>query len=141
LAAVEFVLVTPVLLLLMLATAEFVRAWTQYSMLAHAVRDATRHVAGKAMFGSTNTVVVTAGLLAEGRNLVMYGNTAGTGALRLPGLTAGQISVATQNTINVQITANYTYQPLVGATLPMFGYGADPSTAFTFTISSTMAGL
>jgi len=71
----------------------------------------------------------------------MYGNTAGTGALRLPGLSAAQISAAPQNGINVQITANYTYQPLLGGTLPMFGYGTNPSTAFTFTVSSTMAGL
>lgn len=139
LATVEFALSVPLLLLLMLATAEFVRAFTQYATLASGVRNAVRHVAGKALMNS-GVIAIDSTLVNEARNLVRFGNVAGTGAQRLSGLTANQITVTAPDTVNVRVTAQYTYRPLMGS-IPAFGFGSDISTGFTFNVSSTLRAL
>jgi len=144
LAMVEFALSVPVLLLLMFATFEFGHFLIQYSTLNDAVRNASRYVAGKALEGTTDTLVTGAAwssLVTQGTNLAVFGNIAGTGTPVLPSLGAANITL-TPDLVNryITVTAAYPYQPLFGAVIPTF-MGGSMSTAFTLNISVTMSAL
>jgi Flp pilus assembly protein TadG len=141
-ATIEAAIAIPLLLLLTFATVEIGRAFVQYAVLANSVRNAARHLAGKASLGTTQTVFISAGLLAETRNLAVYGNEAGTGVPKLPGLATGQVSVTDAGGNNVRVSAAYPFQPLFGAQLPTFGTSSSPiSTAFDMHIDVTMRAL
>jgi Flp pilus assembly protein TadG len=141
-ATVEATIALPLLLLLMFATAEFGRAFVQYTTLANSVRNAARHVAGRALLGTTQTVFISPALLAEARNLAVYGNEAGSGSPRLPGFSTGQVTVSDAGENNVLITAVYPYQPVFGPRLPTpVVSGAPVSTAFNMRIDVTMRAL
>jgi Flp pilus assembly protein TadG len=141
-ATIEAVITLPLLLLLMLATVELGRAFVQYTTLANSVRNAARHVAGKALLGTTQTVFITPALLAEARNLAVYGNEAGDGSPKLPGFSTGQVAVSDAGGSNVLVSVVYPYQPMFGAQLPRFGVGNGPiSIAFDMRIDVTMRAL
>ncbi len=141
-ATVEAAIAIPLLLLLIFATVEVGRAFVQYTILANSVRNAARHAAGEALLGTTQTVYISAALLAETRNLTVYGNEAGSGSPQLPGLAPGQVTVSDAGNNNVLVSAVYPYQPLFGAQLPTFGTSSTPiSTAFDMRIDVTMRAL
>jgi Flp pilus assembly protein TadG len=140
-ATIEFVVVTPVLLLLILGIAEIGRACVQYAALASSVRNSVRHVAGEAYAGSTGVIAVTPALQTQGKNLVAYGKIV-AGTPLLPGLSPSQVTVANAGGGNVSVTAVYPYVPIVGTTLPTFGLSETPiSLVFNMTIVSTMRAL
>ncbi|MEO6186895.1 MAG: TadE family protein [Steroidobacteraceae bacterium] len=141
LAIVEFALTAPFLTMLLLATAELSRAFIQYATLAHSVRDGVVHLSRRALPDTTGVVRVTSAVVTETRNVVMFGNTAGTGTLKLPGLAAGQITVSDAGAGNVRVQVNYSYQSLLGGSLPMMGYGSNLSTNFTLRVDNTMRAL
>lgn len=122
LAIVEFVIVLPLCLLLVMATAEFGRAFLQYNALTLAVRDGARHLAGRAAFGSTGTVSISGGLQQETQNLVVYGNIWGAGTPVLPGLMPADVTVADAGSGNVSVTAAYLYDPIFSF-IPRFTVG------------------
>jgi Flp pilus assembly protein TadG len=87
-ALVEFALVLPLLLVLSLLTAELGRAVYRYNTTAKAVRDAVRYLS-----------VQTPGThVAEARNLIVYGNVAGTGPLLDSALTTANVAAPTWQT-------------------------------------------
>jgi len=102
-AIVEFALILPFLLLLSIATAEYGRAIWQYNTLTKSVRDAARYLS-----------IQTPGThIAQARNLVVYGNLAGTGTPLAIGLSTSNVpdptwqtagSVPVINTVTVKIT-------------------------------------
>jgi Flp pilus assembly protein TadG len=110
-ATIEFAICVPVLLLLMLATAEIGRMLFQYDTLTKAVRDGARYAASNAAVGTTRLVNITTQLSTETRNLTVTGNTAGTGSPLLPGLSVGNITVSDAGNGFISVTAAYTYQP------------------------------
>jgi Flp pilus assembly protein TadG len=129
-AAIEFAITVPLLLLLVLGVFEFGRIFFQYNTLTKATRDAARYLAATATLGSTDTIVIDATDLAETQNLVVYGNPAGTGPTLLPGLAPGDVSASCfgggttcPGVQHVLVTAQYSYQPVIGAVLPTFGLG------------------
>jgi Flp pilus assembly protein TadG len=141
LAIVEFVIVAPLCLMMLMATGEFGRAFMQYNKLEKAVRDGARYVAGKARFGSTGLVNISAQLSLETRNLVVYGNKAGTGATLLPNLTTDQVTVVDAGSESVRVTVSYPYTPIF-AFIPGFIYGADVGTSgYVFQAAITMRAL
>jgi Flp pilus assembly protein TadG len=141
LAIVEFTIVVGILLMLIMATAEFGRAFLQYNTLTKSVRDGARHVAGRALFGSTGTVSISPGLETEARNLVVYGNIFGAGSPLLPGLSTADVTVADAGGGNVSITAAYQYGAIF-AFVPGFVYGTDVNTSgYTFQTAVTMRAL
>jgi len=143
LAMVEFAISAPVLLLLMFGTFEFGHFLIQYSTLNDAVRNASRYVAGKGLYGSTQTLKTGAdwsSLVTEGTNLAVFGNIAGTPPAVLPLLKAGDITVTSDPNKNIKVWAAYTYQPLFGAAIPTF-LGGSISTVFTLNVSVTMKAL
>lgn len=81
-ALIEFALILPMLLLLSFITVEFGRAIWQYNTLTKSVREAARYLS-----------IQTPGTqLAQARNLIVYGNLAGTGSPLVPGLTLDHVS-------------------------------------------------
>lgn len=141
LALVEFVIILPICLMLIMATAEFGRAFLQYNTLSKAVRDGSRYVAGKALFGSTGTVSVTPSLATQTKNLVVYGNVLGVGTPLLPDLAVADVAVANAGGGNVSVTANYPYTPIF-AFVPRFSFGGNINVSgYTLQTSVTIRAL
>lgn len=142
LAAVEFAILLPLVLLIMLATAELGRALYQYNTLTKAVRDGARYLSGVAISGSAGVINLDGTKVPYTKNLVVYGNTAGTGTPLLPGLSPGNITIADPppDPLHVRVQAVYPYQSIF-ATLPGFGLMSDIGTAWTLTAATTMRAL
>jgi Flp pilus assembly protein TadG len=115
-ALVEFAFVLPLLLVLSLLATELGRAVYRYNTTAKAVRDAVRYLS-----------VQTPGThLTEARNLVVYGNLAGTGPLLDDALSAANVpdpawqtagSDPLINTVTVRVSG-YQFRPMIAN---MFG--------------------
>ena len=130
-ALLEFAFVLPLLLVLSLTATELGRAVYRYNTTAKVVRDAVRYL-------STQTPGTH---MAEARNLILYGNVAGTGPLLDSGLTATNVPAPTWqtagsdpviNTVTVSVTG-YQFRPMFAN---MFGARF---AAITFSdISATM---
>ncbi|MGQ0443776.1 MAG: TadE/TadG family type IV pilus assembly protein [Beijerinckiaceae bacterium] len=135
-AIVEFTIVLPLLLLLMLAIAEFGRALYQYNALTKAVRDGARFMSENAFIGDSGQVSTVAP--TEVKRLVAYGaiGAATCGAyggvcqdlpefewthVNTPTLyqdAAGDYYV-TVSTLPSSDPDVYTYQPMLGNLLPL----------------------
>lgn len=83
---VELAIVLPILLLLFGAVAEFGRYFYEYTTVAKGARLGARYLASKSVTSSTNYEVVA-------KNLVVFGNEAGTGTPILDGLTVNNVDV------------------------------------------------
>lgn len=140
-ASVEFTIALPFLLLLLLAIAEIGRMLSQYDTLTKAVRDGARFLAANSLNGSTSTVQLTAPIPAETQYLVVTGTINGTGNPVLPGFAIGNVTVANAGNGYVSVSAVYTYQPMLGASLPTFGFGSPISTAIPLTATVVMRAL
>jgi Flp pilus assembly protein TadG len=140
-AALELAIALPVLLLLLVATAEVGRLLSQYDTLTKSVRDAARFLASNALGGTTGVVAITPQVQTQTQNLVVTGNINGSGGALLPGLVAANVTVTTVDSTHVSVSAAYTYQPLLGATLPTFGIGGPISFSFPLTATVVMRGL
>ena len=137
----EMALVTPILLLLMLATAEVTRAFVDHNTLTKAVRNGARYVAANAYQGTTGVVFVGVALRAETQNLVVYGNIAGTGVPVLPGLTPAAITIIDIGANNVRISAAHTISGLLGPVLRSFHGGSDINMVHNLEATVTMRAL
>ena len=84
----ELAIVLPVLLMLFAATAEFGRYFYEYTTLAKAARIGARYMV---------TAKVSDVERGKARNLVVYGNTAGTGSPLIEGLTADNVVVTARD--------------------------------------------
>lgn len=109
-ALVELALILPLLLLLTFITTEFGRAVYQYNTITKSMRDAVRYLS-----------VQTPGTrMTEARNLVVFGNTAGTGTPLALGLNLTHVANPTWqvvgsnpviNTVSITVQG-YTFRPL-----------------------------
>jgi Flp pilus assembly protein TadG len=140
-ASVEAAICLPVLLFLMLSSAELGRVFSQYNTLTKSVRDACRYVAANAAAGTTGIVSITPQLQTAAANLVVTGNVAGTGSALLPNLAAGNVTVSDAGGGFVSVSVAYTYQPMIGATLPTFGFGNPVSLALPLNAAVIMRAL
>ena len=140
-AIIEFMIVLPICLILIMATAEFGRAFLQYNTLTKSVRDGVRYVASNALVGSTGVVSINGTVVAQAQNLVVYGNTAGTGSAILPGLTTGAVTVASPGASNVSVSVAYPYGSIF-VFVPGFFYGGNTATnGFSLQAAITMRAL
>jgi Flp pilus assembly protein TadG len=103
---VELALVVPLMLMLVGATAEFGRFFYTYTTLSKATRAGARYQISQVP--GTNFALT--------KNLVVYGNTAGTGSPVVTGLT----------TANVQVTENRSGGALQTISVSISGYGYQP---------------
>jgi Flp pilus assembly protein TadG len=140
-AVVETIVATPVLLFLVLIGAEITNAFVDHNTLTKSARHAVRYLAENAVQGTTTVVSLDADLVAETRNLLVFGNTAGAGAPILPGLAVGSVQVLDLGGNNVQVTITYPYNGILGNTLPAFGFGADGDLGFNLQATATMRAL
>ena len=140
-ATIEFAIIVPVLLVLMFGVTEIGRALVRYNALTKAVQDGARYAAAYALLGSTGQVTIDAQLLTAVRNVVVFGNTAGTGSPTLAGLQAAQVQLIDAGGDQIRVAASYPYQPLFGAALPNFGLGSSISTGFIMQASVSMRAL
>ncbi|AZO84114.1 pilus assembly protein TadG [Stutzerimonas stutzeri] len=114
LAMVEFTLVLPVLLLLLLAFGEFGRMLYQYNVLLQASRDADRFVASHAWNSTLGKVALSDTLQTQTKNVAVYGVPANTGTAVVSGLTIDNVVVAAVGTDHVRVTITYTFCPVIG---------------------------
>jgi Flp pilus assembly protein TadG len=147
-AMVELAIVIPLLLFLLLGVAEFGNAFNQYNTLTKTVRDGARYAAGKVLeSGSFGTIPTTLdnSFVTAVKNMVAYGLPTNTGQPILPGLSADNVTVTRVDASHLQVSATYTYTPLLGegASLPTFGVGGGGSIplAFTFQAGIVMSAL
>lgn len=84
-AAVELGIMIIPLLILTFGVTEYGRAIYTYNAIGKSARDAVRYL--------TAPISGTLDPEADARNLVVYGNVAGTGAALAPGLTTGMVNI------------------------------------------------
>lgn len=132
-ALIELALVIPILLILSLVVIEVGRALLTYDELTKSVRDAARYLS-----------MQTPGTkLTEARNLVVYGNTAGSGSAKVSGLattnvpdpTWQQVGSAPQITTVTVKVSNYTFQPMIASAFGLT-FGPIPFNAISATMRS-----
>ena len=140
-AMVETVIVAPLMLFLVLLTAEVTNAFVDHNTLSKATRNGARYLAANAALGTTGIVVLRPEVLTAARNLVVYGNVAGSGNAVLDGLTTANVQILDLGGNNVQLTASYAYSGLLGGTLPSFGYGSDTGLAMNLQATVSMRAL
>jgi Flp pilus assembly protein TadG len=106
---VELAIVIPILVMLFAATAEFGRYFYEYTTLAKASRAGARYLATAAVNSTEDT---------KAKNIVIFGNSDGTGSPVLPGMTVSNVSITRQGgvpvlpqTVTVQITS-FKHQPI-----------------------------
>ena len=111
---VELAVVLPIILVMFGAVAEFGRFYYEYATLAKGARAGTRFLATARTDGEDDL---------SAKNLVVYGNTNGTGNPIISGLTIGNVTITRLNgagepqtggvpkTVGVQITT-YKYTPI-----------------------------
>ncbi len=140
-ALVEAVVISPLLLFLILLTAEVTNAFVDHNTLSKSARNAARHLATNAVLGSTGTVLLTAQVTNDTRNLLVFGNTAGAGKSILPGLAVDNVQVLDLGNNYVQVTATYAYTGLLGGSLPTFNFGADSNLSMNLQATVAMRAL
>jgi len=106
---IEAAIVVPIFLILFAATAEFGRFFYEYTTLAKAAQVGTRYLSSAPVEAVEDTAA---------KNLVVYGNAAGSGSPILPGLSPSQVIITRQGpitlvpeTVTVQIVG-YQHQPI-----------------------------
>ena len=128
LVVVELAITLPLIVLIMFATAELGRAFFQYTTLTKAVEAGTRYYSSDQTVGTDKIT-----------DVVVYGTPKGGGDGRKPVLPNNPINVTVDTDVDgdVRVTANYKFEPMLGAKLPIFGEIA----GFTMTVSHTMRAL
>ena len=124
-AAVEFVIAAPLLILVMLAVAELGRAFVLYDTLSYSIRNSARFVSENVIEGDTR--VISDKLIAEvqkpARNLAVYGNITITedSIPKLPDGETMTVNVSKDGDYNVRVDAEYPCHAMMfDAVLPDF---------------------
>jgi len=106
---IELAIVLPIFLFVFGAAAEYGRYFYEYTTLDKAARAGSRYLATKPVNGTED---------AKARNIVVYGNAAGTGAPVVKGLTPAHVVItraggaaSVPQTVTVQVLG-YKYQPV-----------------------------
>ncbi|MCG6575555.1 pilus assembly protein [Pseudomonas sp. AF32] len=114
-ALVEFTLVLPLMLLLLLAFGEFGRMLYQYNVLLQASRDADRFVAAQAWNSTLGGIVLSSTLQTQTKNVAVYGVPSAVGSPVVSGLTTAQVEVAVVGSDHVRVTITFPFCPVIGA--------------------------
>jgi Flp pilus assembly protein TadG len=113
-ALVEFTLVLPILLLLLLSLGEFGRMLYQYNVLLQASRDAGRFVASQAWNSTLGAIALSSTLQTQTKNVAVYGVPSAAGSAVVSGLTTANVAVAAVGTDHVRVTITYSFCPVIG---------------------------
>ena len=129
---IEFAFATSILIPAFVGTFQFGYTFHVYNNLNSAVRGGARYASMQSYDSGSSTPSTAFSTAAK--NMVVYGNSAGTGNPVAPGLTTNNVQVvaimkgAIPSSITVQITG-YT----VDAVFRSFTFNAKPSTTFAYT--------
>lgn len=132
LAAMEFAIALPLIMLVTLAVTELGRGLYQYNTLTKAVQDGARYLSNVAV--GPLGIVDIAPHISDTQNIVVYGDIDG-GTSVLPGLAPGDITVSAVDVAlpgggispnHVRVSATYTFTPLFPA-LSVLGYSMVPA--------------
>ena len=137
----ETAVVLPLLIFLVVLTAEVTNAFVDHNTLTKAVRNGARHVASNAILGTKGVVLLQPQLITEAQNLVVYGNVSGGGTAIISGLAIGDVQVQDLGGDNIAVIASHSYSGILGPILPSFGFGADSSLTHTLSATVTMRAL
>ncbi len=137
LAAVEAVVVLPVLLLSLFATVEIGNAILHYNTLTQAVSQGARYLAGVPL-GTGGGVDISAQDITNTTQLVAYG-VVGTGTAILPGFTPSDVTVQDLGDGDISVTANYEYQSLILGGAPNVITGTRILETFTMSAGTVMS--
>jgi Flp pilus assembly protein TadG len=140
-AIVEFTIVLPILVVLILVVAEIGRVFLHYNTLTRAARDSARYVASNALNGASQSINVstTAAVYSEAQNLVAYGHVSSSGSSLLTGLVPADVTISNPvGTSDITVNVTYVYRPMLGAVLPGLFYGTDLATAYPLQAQVTM---
>lgn len=137
LVVVELVITLPLVLMIMLATAELGRAIYQYTTLTKAVEAGSRYYASTALDSS----ITAATKEATTENLIVFGSPVAGATTVLPGLMVSDVTEVAFEPAgapidHVRVSANYTYAPFISG-IPILG----PIASFTMTATHTMRAL
>ena len=112
-STVEFALVIPLLLLLIVMGSEFGIMFYRLNALTKSVDIATRYLSD-----------IEHSSTATAKNLAVYGNPTGTGPAIVPGLTVANIVISNPNAQHVEVAVTYDAQLILGGTLDaLMNYG------------------
>jgi len=139
LAAIEFTMILPFLLVLIFACAEFGRLMFQYNALNKTVRDASRYLTANARPGDTDVVNIKDAVALDVKRLIRYGQSTNSTVL-LPNLQDDDISFNVSGDF-ITITVTYDWQPIFSDTFTTFGLGNDIDLSFPMVSTYTMRAL
>ena len=131
-AMIEFAIATGILVPAFIGTFQFGYTFHVYNNLNSAVRGGARYASMQSYDSGTSTP--SASFTTAVQNMVVYGNSAGTGNPVAPGLSTANVQVlavmkgAIPSSITVQVTG-YT----VDAVFRTFSFNGKPSTTFAYT--------
>lgn len=116
-AMVELAIVLPLLLAICFAITEFGRAIYTYDTLAKSARGAARYLTTQAAGGAHPIA----------RNLVVYGNPAGTGTPLMPGLNSSMVAICDASIVTCTANVNQGSNPTINTvTVTITGYQFTP---------------
>ena len=141
LAAVEFAIVLPVMLFLMMATAEFGRVFYHYNTLTKAVQTGARY-ASRPLLKTSELTNMDADFVQRIKNFVVYGNENG-GTAVLDGFTATSANVAISSSAadkTITIEATYNYSFIVLSDFSLLGYSLPTLTLRASVVTDTSLG-
>jgi Flp pilus assembly protein TadG len=140
-AAIEMAITLPVLLMLLLGTAELGRAFYQYNALTKSIRAAARYLSTQALDGTSGVITLTGAKQTATKNLVVYSNTDGGAEPIIASLGTGDVTVTQVDSEHIEVSVSFDYQPMFFR-IPSFGTSAsDVSTDLTLTASATMRAI
>jgi Flp pilus assembly protein TadG len=140
-AAIEMAITLPVLLLMLVATAELGRAFHQYNSLTKAIRNGARYLASEAYDNTLGILDLSDAKRVATKNLVVYASTAGGSDPVVDGLDVADVTITQVDSSHFEVSVSFSYQPLFFR-IPVFGYSAsDIDTGVTLNASATMRAL
>jgi Flp pilus assembly protein TadG len=122
-AMVEFAIIVPFLLLLVLGIIEFGYAFYHLNILNKSVQDGARYFSDPLIArkgGLENAIDVSSGSngtnITAATNLVIYGNVAGTGSSLMPTDASDyDVDITSPDTSHIQVTATYQHEFILGS--------------------------
>lgn len=136
-STVEFAIMLPLLLLLVVMVSEFGVMFYRLNAVTKSVQIAARYLSDVSVnYSNTSTD------LANAKNLAVYGNIAGTGSPIEPNLSVANIAISNVGVQHVQVAASYNASLILGNTLNALMRlalgGSAPSGLMTLQASSVM---
>ena len=142
LAAIEFAIVVPIMLFLMLATAEFGRVFYHNNSLTKAVQTGARY-ASKRLLNNSDLTNLDAVFKQQIQDYVVYGNENGSGVAVLDGFVANNTNVKISTNVankTITIEAQYVYNFVVLSDLPFMDYILPTLTLKSSVVTDTSLG-